>query len=147
MNHTNLFRTLSLGLASLAVATAGVAATVEQEQLSEARSLATTDVQVAHELQTWISARDIALLAQADGLITNDMRADAHQYAVGQLVEADGLVTAQLREQIETQHVAQLAAADGLVVEGMVAALSQPESSPATRNPGAVLVASSRIAR
>jgi hypothetical protein len=147
MNHTHLFRTLGLGLASLAVATAGVAATIEQDQLSEARLLATTDAQVARDLQAWISARDIALLAQADGLITSDMYADAQQYAVTQLVEADGLVTAQLRDQTDVQQVAQLAAADGLVTEGMVASMSMPESSPATRNPGAVLVASSRIVR
>jgi len=147
MNHSNPLRTLSLALASLTVATAGIAGTAEQDQLSEARSLATTDAQVATDLQAWVSARDIALMAQADGLITNDMRADAQQYAVAQLVEADGLVTAQLREQVESQHVAQLAAADGLVVEGLTITASLPESSPATRNAGAVLVASSQRTR
>jgi parvulin-like peptidyl-prolyl isomerase len=141
MNRTNLIRTLSLGLASLALATASLAGTAQQDQLRAAYDMADTDANVAVELQAWLSQRDIAMLAQADGLITNDMRADAEQYAVAMIVEADGLVTAQLRDQVEMQVVARLAAADGLVVEGYDLAISSPESAPATRNPGAVLLA------
>ena len=140
MNRTTLLRTLGLSLASLAVATAGVASTVEHDQLASARDLATTDAQVAHELQAWITQRDIALMAQADGLITNDMRAAAEVYAVAQLVEADGLVSEQLRAAVETMVVTRLAAADGLVVERIVLA-SSSESAPAPRNSNAVLLA------
>jgi len=141
MNRSNLFRTLSLSLASLAFATTGVASSVEHDQLAGARDLATTDAQVAQELQTWITQRDIALLAQADGLITNDMRAAAEVYAVAQLVEADGLVSEQLRADVETMVVTRLAAADGLLVEPIVLASSSTESAPAARHSGAVLLA------
>lgn len=140
MNRNNLFRTLSLSLASLAFATAGVAGSVEHDQLASARDLATTDAQVAQELQTWITQRDIALLAQADGLITNDMRAAAEVYAVAPLVEADGLVSEQLRAEVETLVVTRIAAADGLVVEPIVLA-NRTEPAPAPRASGAVLLA------
>ncbi len=141
MNRTTLFRTLSLSLTSLAFATAGVAGTVEHDQLASARHMATTDAQVAHELQAWITDRDVALLAQADGLITNDMRAAAEVYAVAQLVEADGLVSEQLRAAVETMVVTRIAAADGLVVEPIVLASTSSESAPAVRRSGAVLLA------
>lgn len=140
MNRSNLFRTLSLSLASLAFSAAGVASSVEHDQLTGARDLATTDAQVAQDLQTWITQRDIALLAQADGLITNDMRAAAEVYAVAQLVEADGLVSEQLRADVETMIVTRLAAADGLLVEPIVLA-SSTESAPAARASGALLLA------
>jgi hypothetical protein len=133
MNRTTLFRSLSLGLASLALCTASLAGSIEQDPLSAAQALAASDAQVARDLQAWIHSRDIALLAQADGLITNDMRADAEQYAVARLVEADGLVTAQLREEVETMVVARLAAADGLVVETITLAESVPPTAPAAR--------------
>ncbi|MBT9527668.1 MAG: hypothetical protein IV105_20625 [Rhizobacter sp.] len=141
MNRSNLFRTLSLSLASLAFATAGVAGSVEHDQLASARHLATTDAHVAQELQTWITQRDIALLAQADGLITNDMRAAAEVYAVAQLVEADGLVSEQLRAEVEMLVVTRLAAADGLVVEPIVLASSTGSAPAARASRAAVLLA------
>ena len=141
MNRTTLLRTLGFGLASLAFASAGIAGTVEHAQLASARDMATTDAQVAQELQAWITDRDIALLAQADGLITNDMRAAAEVYAVAQLVEADGLVSEQLRAEVDTLIVTRIAAADGLVVEPIVLANSSTESAPAARRSGAVLLA------
>lgn len=140
MNRTVLFRRLSLAIATLSIAIASMAGGLEDSQLADARVMAADDAEVALQLQSWIDQRDIALLAQADGLITNDMRADAEQYAVAQLVEADGLVSAQLREHVEHQIVARIAAADGLVIESVMA-MSLPESAPATRNPGAVMVA------
>jgi hypothetical protein len=140
MNRSHLFSTLGLSLASLAFASAGVAGSVEHDQLAGAHELATTDAQVAQELQSWITQRDIALLAQADGLITNDMRAAAEVYAVTQLVEADGLVSEQLRAEVETLVVTRLAAADGLVVEPIVLA-SGTESAPDARTNSAVLLA------
>ncbi len=141
MNRSTLFRTLSLSLASLAFATAGVASTVEHDQLASARDMATTDAQVAHELQAWITQRDIALLAQADGLITHDIRAAAEVYAVAQLVEADGLVSEQLRAAVETLVVTRIATADGLLVEPIVLASTSSEATPAVRRSGAVLLA------
>lgn len=144
MNRTHLIRTLSLGLASLALATASLAGTTQQEQLRAAYFMAETDAQVAVELQAWVSQRDIALLAQADGLITNDMRADAEQYAIAMLVEADGLVTAQLRQDVETLTVARVAAADGLVVAVAELAPAVDDSTIAQRSADTVLLAVNR---
>jgi hypothetical protein len=110
MNRTHLFRALSLGLASLTLAGASLAA----------------------------SSDDVALLVQADGLITNDMRAEAEQIAIAALVEADGLVTAQLRQDVETLVVARIAAADGLVVS--VAELA-PSAEPSRSTAPVLLVA------
>jgi hypothetical protein len=135
MNRTALIRSLSLGLATLVIASGSIAA--DDQQLSAARELAQTDSQVATQLQSWIDQRDIALMAQADGLITNDMRASAEQYAIAHLVEADGLISAQLREAAEQQMVASIAAADGLVI----GVISAPDTSVATRSPSTLLVA------
>jgi hypothetical protein len=82
MKRTHLFRALSLGLVSFALAGASLAASSE-----------------------------VALLVQADGLITDEMRAEAERAAITALVEADGLVTAQLRQDIEVSRIAE---ADGL---------------------------------
>ncbi len=144
MNRSHLFRTLSLSFASLVVSGASLAGTASDDDLRAAQSLASTDALVATHLQAWSDMRDVALLAQADGLITNDMRADAQQYAVAMLVEADGLISAQLNERVGMQIVSRIAAADGLVVDSYEATTSTPESQPATRNPGAVLVAKAR---
>lgn len=141
MNRTVLFRRLSLGFASLALASASMAATPEEQQLSEARSMANADAQVAVDLQAWTDYRDVELLAQADGLITNAMRAAAEEYAIAAMAEADGLITTQLRERIEFQMLAELAmTSDGLIVDGIDIAASLQESAPAA-NPGGVMVA------
>jgi hypothetical protein len=89
MNRT-FFRRFSLALATLTIASASIAS--EDAQLSAAREAAASDAQVAVQLQNWLDQRDIALTAQADGLITNDMRAAAAEYAAAQLAAADGLV-------------------------------------------------------
>lgn len=133
MNRTAFFRRFSLALATLTLATASIAA--EDAQLSAAREAAASDAQVAVQLQNWLDQRDIALTAQADGLITNDMRAAAAEYAVAQLVEADGLISAQLQESV----AARLAAADGLVVDNAEFAVSLPAARPA-----AIVVAGGR---
>ena len=125
MTRTAFFRRFSLALASLTIASASVAG--EDAQLSAAREAAATDAQVAMQLQQWLDQRDIALTAQADGLITNDMRIAAAEYAVAQLVEADGLISAQLQESV----AAQLAAADGLVVDHAEFAVNLPAARPA----------------
>ncbi|MCR5884357.1 hypothetical protein LRS03_16485 [Rhizobacter sp. J219] len=125
MNRTAFFRRFSLALATLSLATASVAS--DEAQLSAAREAAASDAQVAVQLQNWLDQRDIALMAQADGLITNDMRAAAAEYAVAQLVEADGLISAQLQESV----VARIAAADGLVVDNAEFAVSLPAVRPA----------------
>lgn len=126
MNRTAFFRRVGLALATLTLATASVAN--DDAQLSAAREAAASDAQVALQLQSWLDQRDIALVAQADGLITNDMRAAAAEYAVAQLVEADGLISAQLQESV----AAHLAAADGLVVDTPAFAVSVPAVRPAT---------------
>ncbi|MBX3619509.1 MAG: hypothetical protein KF891_05915 [Rhizobacter sp.] len=142
MNRTVLFRRLSLGLASLALAGASMAATAEDQQLSEARSMANTEAQVAVDLQAWTDERDIELLAQADGLVTNAMRAAAEEYAIAALAEADGLITTQLRERIEFQRLAELAmTSDGLIVDGIDIAASLQDAAPAAAAPGRVMVA------
>lgn len=125
MTRTAFFRRFSLALATLTLATASVAA--EDALLSAAREAASSDAQIALQLQAWIDQRDIALVAQADGLITNDMREAAAEHAVAQLVEADGLISAQLQQAV----VAQLAAADGLVVDSPEFAATLPAVRPA----------------
>ncbi|WOB08146.1 hypothetical protein [Piscinibacter gummiphilus] len=125
MNRTAFFRRFSMALATLTIASASIAS--EDAQLTSAREAAASDAQVAVQLQNWLDQRDIALTAQADGLITNDMRAAAAEYAVTQLVEADGLVSAQLQESV----AAQLAAADGLVVDHAEFAVNLPAARPA----------------
>lgn len=125
MNRTAFFRRFSLALATLAIASASIAG--EDAHLAAAREAAASDAQVAVQLQSWIDQRDIALTAQADGLITNDMRAAAAEYAVALLVEADGLVSGQLHESV----AAQLAAADGLVVDHAEYAVNLPAVRPA----------------
>ncbi len=125
MTRTAFFRRFSLALASLTLATASFAA--EDAQLSAAREAASSDAQVAVQLQAWIDQRDIALMAQADGLITNDMREAAAEYAVAQMVEADGLISAQLQQAV----VVYLASADGLVVDGAEFAATLPAVRPA----------------
>jgi hypothetical protein len=79
---------------------------------------------------------DANLLAQADGLITHELRIAAEQTVVTRLVEADGLVSLQWLEWVEYDTVARLAMADGLSITP-----SAPESAPESRSPGAVLLA------
>ena len=154
MNRTTLFRSLSLGLASLALATASLAGTFEQAQLDAARSIALDDTQLANDLQAWVNAREAAEFAAArsmaldDAQIANELQAWVNaQQDVALLAQADGLVTNDMREQVARLAVARIAAADGLVVDTPELMASQPESEPATRNPGAVLLATAKTKR
>ncbi|MGY4831398.1 hypothetical protein ACVNIS_22700 [Sphaerotilaceae bacterium SBD11-9] len=69
MNRIHLIRTLSLGLASLALATASAAASPSYDEVAR---LVEADGLVTDELRD----APVALLAEADGLITNQLRAE-----------------------------------------------------------------------
>ena len=90
MRRSHLIRTLSLGLASIAVAGASLAATVEQQQLYAARDMADTDPLVAQHLTAWLS----------DSAVLTPPTASEDDAAVSRLAEADGLITHRLRKEL-----------------------------------------------